>query len=151
MIPDYLKQVKINVKNHEQSVAVQQALFKLGCKWLSGDKVIQCNHVPWLFVSDSGEITFTTDYLWGKNNSKYDDITDQISFIGDEAVFEFDKEETSKDIDSTSKFTSELPATNLVPNTVDVSTDLDKQIQSLAQQMREKANEALRKAGYIKK
>lgn len=74
-----------------------------------------------------------------------------ISFIGDEAVLDFSKEENSKDINSTSKFISELPTTDLVPNTIGVSTNLDKQIHSIAQQMREEANEALRKAGYIKK
>lgn len=144
---------RINVFSESQSVAVQELLFKMGCSWITyntGKKEIRHTAAKWLFINARGRLSYSTRQEFGEHYP-HQDITSMISFIGDEAVLDFSKEENSKDINSTSKFISELPTTDLVPNTVGVSTNLDKQIHSIAQQMREEANEALRKAGYIKK
>ena len=56
-----IKNIKIRIKDKEESIKVQTQLFKMGCVW-NGDKSIniQYTDVNFLFCDNNFYITFTT-------------------------------------------------------------------------------------------
>lgn len=63
-----MKPMKFRVTSDQQSIDLQNTLFRLGCTWLTTQKSL--NHVPaaHLFVDDDGSLTYTGYRTPGNRN-----------------------------------------------------------------------------------
>ena len=54
-----MKNLKIRINNEQHSEAVQRRLFEMGCKgWFSGGKIVQYKEKEYLYVYESGHISY---------------------------------------------------------------------------------------------